>query len=752
MENCGRSSLLVLMLMAILGSAILVFNLSPVMATPAIDPVAAPSPLPVGAGLPAAAETFRKLPLSFIENQGQVDQRVKYYAKIPQSSVYFTSRDLVLSFPRQAGIEGPERSPKNRQGAVLRLVPEGMNPKARLLGAERQEHRVNYFIGNDPGRWRTGLPTFRVVTYRDAYAGIDLQFYGTGRTLEYDIIVKPGGNPDQVRFRCLGARSLELTPEGDLAIKLAGGGSLVQKKPLIYQEINGVRVKTEGRFSILGDTNQCRYGFQVASYDRQHPLIIDPVLAFSTFLGGAGEDRGQGIAVDSAGNILVAGFTNSSDFPICFSGSHLRPYVADYDAFVTKIKADFSGVVYSTFLGGNSSDQAYAVAVDASGNAYVTGFTGSDNFPTAPLAGPLYPYRGNGDAFVAKISPDGAALVFSTYLGSSNADYGRGIAVDGQNNVYVTGYTLSSGFPTMPSDSPLRPFGGGTDAFVTKINADATALVYSTFLGGGGYDRGNAIVVDTAGNAYITGETRSENFPTWPDGAPLLPFGGGTSDAFVTKINANATALVFSTYLGGGNADIGYGIAVDGSNNVFVTGETASNNFPVVPVGAPLRPYGGGIDAFVTKIKFDGSQLLFSSFLGGGSSDTGYAMAVDRFGDVYVAGETNSSTFPTWPSGRPLFPKSGGIDAFVTKIKGNGSALLYSTFIGGTYTDRAYGIAVDQRGSAYITGITNSDGDGTSTSFPQKLPLQGYGGGSSDAFVAKIIDPHDLSWLLLLLD
>jgi len=318
--------------------------------------------------------------------------------------------------------------------------------------------------------------------------------------------------------------------------------------------------------------------------------------------------------------------------------------------------------------------------------------------------------------------------------------------------VYVTGYTLSSGFPTMPSGNPLRPFVGGADAFVTKINADATALLYSTFLGGSGYDRGNAIAVDTAGNAYITGETRSTTFPTWPDGAPLQTYGGGTSDAFVTKINAGATALVYSTFLGGGNADIGNGIAVDGSNNVFVTGVTSSNNFPTRPDGHPLLPYGGGTsNAFVTKIKADGSSLLFSTFLGGNLSDIGYAVAVDRFGNAYVAGETNSANFPTWPSGQPLFPKSGGIDAFVTKIKGDGSALLYSTFMGGTYTDRALGIAVDHRGSAYITGITNSTGNGSSTPFPQKLALQGYGGGSTDAFVAKIIDPHDLSWLLLLL-
>jgi hypothetical protein len=751
MENLGRFSRLVLQLMTVLGSAVLVVILSPVMATPAIDPVAALAPLPVGASLPPGVETFRKLPLSFIENQGQVGQRVKFYAKTPGTDIYFSARDLVLSLPPQPGREASARARQNRQGALLRLVPEGMSPEARLVGVDRQEHRVNYFIGNAPGRWRTGLPTFRAVTYQDAYPGIDLQFYGTGRALEYDIIVKPGGNPDQVRFRCPGARSLELTPEGDLAIKLPGGGSLVQKKPLIYQEINGVRVQADGRFKILGDANRCLYGFQVAAYDRRRPLVIDPVLAFSSFLGGSGEDRGLGIAVDSAGNLYVAGFTNSSNFPTWPSGSPLRPYVADYDVFVTKIKPDLSGFVYSTFLGGSGSDQAYAVAVDASGNAYVTGDTGSTNFPTAPPSGSLFNYRGNGDAFVAKISPDGAALVYSTYLGGSNPDHGRDIAVDGQNNVYVTGYTLSSGFPTMPSDNPLRPFGGAADAFVTKINADATALVYSTFLGGSGNDRGNAIAVDTTGNAYITGQTNSANFPTWPDGAPLLPY-GGSYDAFVTKIDADATALVFSTFLGGAGDEYGYGITLDGGNNVFVTGETDASTFPVMPVGAPLRPYGGSIDAFVTKIKADGSQVLFSTFLGGSSNDGGYGVAVDRFGDAYLAGYTESSNFPTWPSGHPLFPKSGDMDAFVTKIKGDGSALLYSTFMGGTYIEVAYGIAVDFRGSAYITGYTNSNGGGSSTPFPQKLPLQGYGGGTTDAFVAKIIDPHDLSWLLLLLD
>jgi hypothetical protein len=749
MENYKRSSWLVLLLMILLGSALVVVNPPLVMATPAMSPVAAPSPLPAG-------ETFAKMPLSFIENQGQVDSRVKFYAKIPQSTIYFTDRDLVLSFPPQSGMKQTAPAPENQPRASLWLVPEGLSPEATPAGVDRQEHRVNYFIGSDPGRWRTGIPTFRAVTYREAYPGIDLQFYGTGCALEYDIIVKPGGNPDQVRFHCPGAKSLALSPEGDLAINLPGGGSLVQKKPVIYQEINGVRVPAAGNFMIIGDASRCRYGFQVAAYDPRHPLVIDPVLGFSSFLGGTGEDRGQAIAVDSARSIYVAGYTNSSDFPIGFSGSHLRDYVAGYDAFVTKIKADLSGFVYSTFLGGSSSDQAYGVAVDAAGNAYVTGYTGSSNFPTAPTTGPFSTYQNSGDAFVSKISPDGAALVFSIFLGGSNVDFGRGIAVDGQNNVYVTGYTQSSSFPTMPNGSPLRPWGGATDAFVTKINPDATALVYSTFLGGTGNDRGYAIAVDAFGNAYITGETNSSTtFPTMPVNNPLRPFGGGNySDAFVTKINAGATALVYSTFLGGSKADVGYGIAVDRGNNVFVTGITGSSDFPTWPDGHPLLPYGGGVsNAFVTKIQADGAQLPFSTFLGGNQADAGYAVAVDRLGDAYVAGETSSANFPTWPSGSPLYPYAGSYDAFVTKIKGNGSALLYSTFMGGTYTDHALAIAVDKKGSAYITGHTNSTGSGSSTSFPQKNALQGYGGGTSDAFVAKIIDPIpiDLPWLLLLL-
>lgn len=287
---------------------------------------------------------------------------------------------------------------------------------------------------------------------------------------------------------------------------------------------------------------------------------------------------------------------------------------------------------------------------------------------------------------------------------------------------------------------------------MTKINAEATALLYSTFLGGEGNDRGYAITVDAPGNAYVTGETDSATtFPTWPAGAPLLNYGGGTSDAFVTKISFDGTALVFSTFLGGGNADLGSGIALDGSSNLFITGETASANFPVAPAGNPLRPYGGSIDAFVTKIMENGSAIVFSTFLGGTYIDRGHAVAVDQFGDVYVAGATDSANFPTWPSGRPLFSKSGETDAFVTKIKGNGSALVFSTFLGGTYIDRAYGLAVDRQGSAYITGFTESDGGGTSTPFPQRRALQEYAGGSTDAFVAKIAFAADLPWLMLLL-
>ncbi len=425
----------------------------------------------------------------------------------------------------------------------------------------------------------------------------------------------------------------------------------------------------------------------------------------------------------------------TTDFP---KANPIQPALGEEsDAFVTKFNATGSALVYSTYLGGSGVDSAKGIAVDSAGNAYVTGSTGSTNFPTANPIQPAFDGLPGNDAFVTKLNPSGNALVYSTYLGGNAGDGGRGIAVDAAGNAYVTGDTISTDFPTA---SPFQAAFGGSmsDAFVTKLNAAGSALVYSTYLGGGGGccgDGGNAIAVDASGNAYVTGDTSSTDFPTAsPFQAAFggAPFGGG-GDAFVTKLNASGNALVYSTYLGGSGDDGGNGIAVDASGNAYVTGDTTSTDFPTA---SPFQAaFGGGRDAFVTKLHPAGNALIYSTYLGGSGNvfEAGRGIAADASRNAYVTGETFSTNFPTASPFQPA--NSGNFDAFVTKLHPAGNALVYSTYLGGSNPDRGRGIAVDAAGNAYVIGNTFFFGD-----FPTVNPIQPANAGGFDAFVAKITD------------
>jgi hypothetical protein len=645
----------------------------------------------------AAGNGYGKLPLSFEPNQGQTDARVKFLARASGYTLFVTTDEAVFA---------------GRDGSVERMKLLGANPKLRFEPLDKQPGISNYFIGNDPSKWRTNIANYGKVALRDVYPGIDLIFYGNERQLEYDWIVAPGADPKQIREKWDGPSQVTKNASGDLVLS----ASLVQNRPVILQE--GKRI--EGGYVVRGR----EVAFDLAKYDVAKPLVIDPVLVYSTYLGGSGLDYGNGIAVDGTGNAYVTGWTFSTNFPTAnpLQGSNASGGYG-FDAFVTKINAAGSALVYSTYLGGSGSDVGISIGVDGSGNAYLTGGTSSTNFPAVnPLQASL---GGVQNAFVTKINAAGSALVYSTYLGGSGDDLGYGIAVDGAGNAYVTGVTNSTDFPTT---NPMQASNGGGafDAFVTKINAAGSAYVYSTYLGGSGDDIGNGIAVDGAGNAYITGYTTSTNFPTIN---PLQPsYGGGIADAFVTKINAAGSALVHSTYLGGSGLDSGRGIAVDGSGNAYVTGSTGSTNFPIL--NALQASYGGGQDAFVTKINAAGSAYGYSTYLGGSGTDFGIGIAVDGSGNAYLAGYTVSTNFPT--ANLLQASNAGGSDAFVTKINAAGLVLVYSTYLGGKENDLVFGIAVDGSGNAYVTGQTGS------TNFPTANPLQASNAGGSDAFVTKI--------------
>lgn len=474
---------------------------------------------------------------------------------------------------------------------------------------------------------------------------------------------------------------------------------------------------------------------QVGDYDRTRPLVIDPVLVYATYLGGSLADAGRRIAVDAAGNAYVTGATSSADFPTtagALATTSTRP-----EAFVTKLNPAGTALLYSTYLGGSGADDGFDIAVDAAGNAYVTGITNSPDFPTtagafqATLAGGFF-----GDAFVTKLNPTGSALVYSTYLGGTGANQGRGIAVDTAGSAYVTGRTESADFPTTAGAFDTTPndtaFG---DAFVTKLNPAGSDLVYSTYLGGIGSDQGLGVALDAAGHAYVVGFTNSSDFPTTPGSHDrVLNNGVGfNADAFVTKLDPTGSALIYSTYLGGRSDDTGLAIAVDAASSAYVTGGTQSDDFPTT-FGAFDGVLGGNQDAFITKLDPAGAMLVYSTFLGGSFPDLGSDIKVDGAGRAHVTGNTGSVNFPTTADAFQATLAGGfSSDAFVTILDPTGTLLVYSTYLGGTGGDFGHGIALDAAGNTYVVGFTESaDFPVTAGAFDTTL------GGLSDAFVAKI--------------
>jgi hypothetical protein len=684
----------------------------------------APAPLsqPDAATQERLTAAYGRLPLSFEANQGQADSRVQFLSRGKGYNLFLTSTEAVLRLGKAdcelpnkeqltasvnslhqtpfSAVQFPEstrhipysafRTPHSNlrapQSVVVRMKLVGAKPQPKVAGLEDLSGKANYFLGNDPKRWRTNVPTYGKVKYHDVYPGIDLVYYGRQQQLEYDFVLAPGADPRRLRMTFEGADKLDIDAEGNLVLHTAGS-ELVQRPPNIYQEIEGTRHTISGRYVLLDGESSAltaehspgtpqQVGFEVDRYDTDQALVIDPVLVYSTYLGGSGDDVGSDIVVDLAGNAYVTGQTFSTDFP---TQNPLQPANgSDFEAFVTKLNAAGTALIYSTYLGGSGDDHGGGIAVDASGNAYVTGNTRSLDFPTQNPLQPVFGGGFYGDAFVTKLNAAGSALVYSTYLGGSDNEFLPIIAVEPSGNAYVTGITQSADFPTK---NPLQPARKGTDtAFVTKLNATGSALVYSTYLGGSIAEFGLGIAADLAGNAYVTGITYSPDFPTKNPLQPTLAggicFGTPCPDAFVTKLNAAGSALVYSTFLGGSGeersgGEVNSGIAVDSTGNAYVTGVTNSADFPTKN---PLQPVSGGdFDAFVTKLNAAGSALVYSTYLGGSGFDFGNGIAVDSAGGTYLTGWTFSTDFPTQ---NPLQPVIGTgdcdvrvcYDAFVAKI------------------------------------------------------------------------------------
>jgi hypothetical protein len=606
------------------------------------------------------------------------------------------------------------------------------NAQAKGTAVDQLPGKTNYLIGNDRKRWRTNVGRFARVVYHEVYPGVDLIYYGNQQQLEYDFIVAPGKNSGVIHLGLSEKADVRVSNSGDL-IAQTSFGELRQPKPVAYQEIEGKREEVAVRYVLY---NPREFGFAVAPYDHSRPLIIDPTLVYSTYLGGSGDDSGSSIAADVYNNIYITGTTSSTTFPT--KGPFASTNSGLSDMFVTKIDAGGT-LVYSTYIGGAGLDRADGIAVDEFLDAFVVGRVdpNSSNFPTT--TGAFAPtYRGGDfDAVVFKLNSAGNDFLYSTFLGGEENDSAVGVAVDDNGNAYVTGGTRSTGFPT--TGTAYQPTkSGDTDGFLVKLDWPGATLLYATFLGGGGTDRISGVATDDDGNAYLDGYTASSDFPT--QNAFQNVFGGGF-DAFLAKIDTKLSgpnSLELCSYLGGAGDDKAYGIAATRSSNFsfYLVGQTSSSNFPVLNAAQPVS--GGNFDAFVAKISPTGVKE-YASYLGGSSDDRGTGITFNGLGEVYLTGFTSSVNFPAINAIQPA--SGGGTDAFVAKLNASGSSLLYSTYLGGGGLENSMSTATatnpitrDGYGNVYLTGYT------TSTSFPTFAPLQAANAGGQDVFVAKIWD------------
>jgi len=671
----------------------------------------------------------------------------------------------------------------HRQSASVTTRLAGAEAGSRPVGEDPLAAKASYFLGADPAGWRSGAPLFGRAVDRGVYRGIDLVFHGDTGSLEYDFLVHPGASARAIALDISGASAVRIAPDGALAIATPAG-EIRWKKPAVYQWKDGVRQPVAGAFALHGR----RVTFSIGAYDRSRDLVIDPALAYATYLGGSNNDSGRGVAVDSAGNLYVTGFTFSPNLPHT-AGSFQSSYRGETafvmlggDAFVAKY-TPAGALVYVTYLGGSADDAGGAIAVDSAGNAYVTGFTTSTDFPTVKGSyqtafggkGSTGYFQSFGDAFVAKLNPTGTALVYSTYLGGSNDEQGIAIAVDSSGDAFVGGATLSTNFPTVNayqskfagsggsppyccgSPAPQLAFG---DGFLAKLNPAGTALLFSTYFGGSLDDVVWAIALDSSGNAYIGGNTVSSNFPVL--NAYQSSYGGAASaaaqptftmgDGFVAKFDTNGK-LQYSTYLGGSSDDAVQGIAVDSTGAAYVTGFTSSANFPVTATAAQKNFTGPSAatlaygflcgDAFVAKLAPSGSTLVWSTYLGGSQDDGGVAIAVDPGGNAIVAGSTKSTNFPVTSNAQQKtiggnVPAGSG-DGFVAKVSADGASFQYVSYYGGSSSDTITSLALDGQGNAIVAGATAS----TNLPLTANAAQPGFGGAADyggtvlgDAFVA----------------
>ncbi len=708
---------------------------------------------------------YGKLPLGFEANSGQTDPKVKFVARGRGYSLFLTQSEAVLTLQRVATASNePEAQTKYAPSAVsrnssqprfVRMKVVGANPHAEVIGIDELPGKINYFAGRDPKNWHTNVSAYKKVRYEEIYPGISLVYYGNQQQLEYDFVVAPGSNPNAIVLRLEEAglalqsaqspqqASARMDENGDLVLG-DKSGEIRFRKPLIYQASADSslidpshRKLVEGGY-ILGPGN--KISFRIASYDRAKPLIIDPILTYSTYFGGTGNDSATAVTVDATNSMYFTGTSTSLNFPtslgayqtVLHDGASCSNNSCG-DAFVTKLDPTGTTVVFSTYLGGSGQDIARAIAVDSAGNSYIAGSTNSLDFP---IVSPVQSAFGGGasDGFVAKVSPTGSSLIYSTYLGGNDLDQVNGIAIDSSGDAFVVGGTQSANFAP-PTSIKTCQGGGILDAFVTELDPAGSGFVYNTCLGGSGSDVATGVALNSSGNAYVVGTTSSANFPTTSRAyQKALP---GSQSAFVALLATGGSSISYATFLGGSASDSGAGIAVDAQKFIYVTGTTTSSNFPVTS-GAFQSVYGGAGDAFIAKLNSSLSGaacLVYSTYVGGSGNDSALGIALDGARNVYIAGYTTSADLPLVSPVQSSY--GGSTDAFVFELNYLGTASVFSTYLGGSGAEDQGGtgnIAVDSQGNAYVVGST------TSSDFPivDGTAIQPSNAGATDAFIAKL--------------
>lgn len=612
----------------------------------------------------------------FEANRGQADGSIAFVARGLGYNVLLQRNGSAVYRVRGSDEEKPAVSVEFSGGKA----PEG------IAGEQALDSVTNYYSGRDG--CLTAIPHFQRVRFRGIYPGIDLVWRSRGTDLEYEFLAGAGADPSRIRVRFGGVRSISVDEQGNLIVETPFG-KIEHRHPTAWQEVAGRRREVEIAVRLEGTTA----GFQLGPYDRHRPLWIDPVIAYSTYVGGAGYDAGYAITTDGAGGVYVTGTTASISFPA--QGSSVN---SNNNAFVMKF-SESGDLIYTTVLAGDGNSSGQAIAADSSGNVYIAGTTEAGNFPATPGAWQTV-FGGVADAFAAKLN-SGGNLIYATYIGGLGQEAGTGIAIDPSGNAYVSGYT-SSLFPTTPGAAQTLYAGGFADAFVVKLNTSGSAAVYSTLLGGAGNDEAQAIVVDAAGNACIAGYTDSPNLPVY---AAWQPFSGGEGDALIACLNATGSSWTMVSYLGGSNLDQAYALASDASGNLYVAGTTYSSDFPVT-AGVVQPANAGSYDAFIAKLSAGGSTLVYATYLGGNSSDAATTIAVGSTSDVWIGGYTDSTTFPLSSAWQSV--AGGSFDGFISHLSSDATVLLSSSLLGGSGDDRVLGISLDPNGLVYATGSTLS--------------------------------------------